>query len=312
MVGKMENKIYILKDESRIPELVSLFKLGLGETTEAHWKWRLFTPNTWPTPEVIVTENDKGDLIGMATTIPVIYGDNEYRAVQLCDWVVHPDYRGQGMIGKLYRFLYAHYEARGFDFLMAFPNDNSYPIFVKYQYKDQESPDCWNTSQHIYVPFLQKKYAASDGYSFQVTDSCPIDQTLLQKPGRQYRTSAFLRWKYDENPDTDYKWLTIWKNEEVRGYFVFTQTHGRVRTAVNIYDWEYELTDAAAFQNAINMLRTFGNYVSFWGKYGEAAEKLLHHAGLVRRSAGNKLVLKAMSEKGYPEQLNLTRIDTDF
>lgn len=55
---------------------------------------------------------------------------------------------------------------------------------------------------------------------------------------RIYRTAEFMRWKYDLNPDVAYNWLSVWSNNGLLGYFVFTQTQGRLRKVVNVYDWE--------------------------------------------------------------------------
>lgn len=308
----MEDKVFVLKDESRISELIELFQLGLGETKEVHWKWRLFTDNDGQEPEVVVMENAEGKLIGMATIIPVAYGNQEYKGIQLCDWVVHPDFRGQGIIGRLYRYMYTYYESKGYDFLMAFPNENSYPILVKYGFEDCSSPECWNSHKRFYLPHKMKSNMFYKGYSFHITDTCPIQSSILQREGRLYRTPKFLRWKYDLNPDTEFKWLSIWKDQVLYGYFVFTQNRGRINTAVNVYDWDYWTEKDDLFVTAIKQLKQYGNYVSIWGKYDETAKEYLSGASLQRSNAGNKLVMKAMSKKGCPPQLILTRIDTDF
>lgn len=311
-----ENKIYVFEDEKRIPEVIELFRLGLGDTTEQHWQWRLFRCDFTPKPEAFVMENESGKMVGMGTVLPVEYGDAEYKCVQMCDWVVHPDYRGQGIIGKLYDFIYRRYEEKGYDFLIEFPNENSYPIFKKYGFEEHSSPVCWNTKQRLFFSF-KKKCSADinieiDDFTYRVTNACPITQPFPQKKGRISRTPQFLRWKYDFNPDSDFQWLGIWRDSVLCGYLVFTQTRGRIRTVVNVYDFDYWLSDSAPFSTAIELLESYGNYVSIWGKFDADGEKLFTAADMHKTDAGNKLVLKAMSKKGYPSQLQLTRIDTDF
>ena len=122
----------------------------------------------------------------------------------------------------------------------------------------------------------------------------------------------FLTWKYDENPDVNFQWLVVESDEKVLGYFVFTTVHGRVRTAVNVYDWSFDATHKMAFSMAVKCLSRLGSFVSFWGRYHGSDEDLLRYAGLKRRETETRLVLKRISEKGYPEELTLTRIDTDY
>lgn len=312
----MKNNIYNFRDESRISELIELFRLGLGDTTEKHWKWRLFSCDFSPKPEAIVMENEFGKIIGMGTVLPLKYGDSEYKCVQLCDWVVHPEYRGQGVIRKIYDYIYKRYEEKGYDFLMAFPNENSYPILKKYNFVEQSPPVCWNTKQHFFFSFKRKCNTEfnvkENGFVYRVTKNQPFIQPILQKKDRVFRTPQFLKWKYDLNPDFEFQWLSIWQGSVLCGYMVFSQTHGRIRTAVNVYDFDYWLSDSKPFCIALKLLKSYGNYVSIWGKISTEEKRLCVDANMYETNAENKLVLKAISKKGYPAQLRITRIDTDF
>lgn len=65
--------------------------------------------------------------------------------MQLCDWVIHPACRGQGLMGKLYHYIYERYAYQGCDFMIEFPNNNSYPIFQEYGFEEKENVGTWNT-----------------------------------------------------------------------------------------------------------------------------------------------------------------------
>ena len=71
----MEYRIYRLEDESRLGEICQLFATGLGETTEEYWKWRIFTPNGQAQPELIVAEDETGQIIGVSSVLPELYGN---------------------------------------------------------------------------------------------------------------------------------------------------------------------------------------------------------------------------------------------
>lgn len=307
----MEYRIYRLEDEGRLGEVCELFAQGLGETTEKYWKWRIFTPNGQDQPELIVAEDESGRLVGVSSILPEIYGDRERKCAQLCDWVIHPDCRGQGLVGKLYRYAHQRYTDLSYDFMIEYPNDNSYPIFQKYGFTEKESIGCWNTAKRLLTLKPGAADTELDGLTYRFADHCPVT-SFRQRSDRMYRTPEFMHWKYDLNPETKFRWLTVWDGDNLAGYFVFTCTHGRLRTAVNVYDWEFDPAAQSAFNTAVSLLNRFGNYVSIWGRYGEQEQSLLRAGGLEPSQGGTRLMLKSLSEKGWPEPLTLTRIDTDY
>lgn len=307
----MSNRIYVLKDEDRLDEVCALFATGLGETTRAHWKWRIFTPNGQLPPEAVVIENEQRRLVGMLSVLPELYGDRAQKCAQLCDWVIHPDFRGQGLLGKLYRYTFERYAGLGFDFMVGFPNVHAYPILQKYSFEEKEPIGSWNTAKK---PLAFKRPAEDidfEGLAYRFTPSCPLS-SFPTRPDRIFRTPEYMRWKYDANPDVSFQWLVVWERAQPIGYFVYTCTQGRLRTAVNVYDWEFEPTAQEAFRKAIGLLGRLGNYVSIWGRYGEKERKLLQGAGMTEGTGRTKYMLKTLSEKGYPDPLTLTRLDTDY
>lgn len=307
----MSNRIYVLKNEDRLDEICALFATGLGETTREHWQWRIFTPNGQLPPEAVVIENEQGRLMGMLSVLPELYGNRTWKCAQLCDWVIHPAFRGQGLLGKLYRYTYERYAALGFDFLVGFPNENSYPILKYFCFDEKESPGCWNSKKKLLMFKQPVENSDFEGLTYRFTSACPI-QSFHQRPDRIFRTPEFMHWKYDLNPDVSFQWLAVWKATQPIGYFVYTCTRGRLRTAVNVYDWEFDPTAQKAFCKAIELLGRHGNYISIWGRYEEKERKLLQDAGMTEGTSGARLMVKSLSEKGYPDPLTLTRLDTDY
>lgn len=305
-------KISILKDEKKIPEIIELFETGLGATTKEFWQWRIFSDNGLDSPELAVAETDNGQIVGMASVLPALYGDKEYKCFQFCDWVVHPDFRGRGIVGNLYRFFCERYIKMGYDFMIEYPNDMSKPIFEKYQFDILPEIYTYESKKSLYIPALIRENESLGNFEFKITDKIPDDLVIKQKPDKIYRTQEFLHWKFDLNPSCRYKWLTIYNKGKACGYFVFTTQKGRFRTAVNVYDWDYDTTDSKPFEYAIKMLKRYGNYVSIWGQYGNEALNLFLVSGLKRTNHTTRQYLKSTSEKGYPEKLTLTRIDTDY
>lgn len=309
----MDIRISVLDDVSRIDEIIDLFSKGLGKTTREHWMWRLFTPNGMKQPEAIIAEDEKNRIVGMTSILFEEYGNQEYGAIQFCDWVVSPEYRGQGIIGKLYRYALKRYEEDNFDFIIEYPNNNSFPIFQKYGFEIKMPIGSWNTSSRVYLgnPGYNSKTKGSISYCF--SQSCPLqDNDFIQKPGRIFRNRQFMEWKYDLNPDTDFEWLTVKDSNELLGYFVFTITHGRIRRVVNIYDWDFKSDKVFEFSNSIKLLRKYGNSVCIWGRYPAESITLMEFASMKFSAGGTRLILKSISDRGYPDELTLSRADTDY
>ena len=311
----MSYKISRFQDPARIPELIDLFRTGLGETTEEHWMWRLFSDNSMPEKAfAVIAEDENGRIIGVSSVLPAEYhtGSGIYRCFQYGDWVVHPEHRGKGLIREFYNFIYEYFKDKQYDFIIEYPNDNSYPIFMKYGFTELPKIPSWRTSKKIFCTKRKKDAYTVDGVEYLFTKTCPFTETPPAEEGRMVRSPELLRWKYDENPTEIFTWLTMQKNGQLIGYFVFATTKGRFRTAINLYDWAYLDDSDMIFRTAVRLLLKNGNFVSIWGRYSDRIKTRLKRAGMKEADGGTRLVLKAVSEKGWPEPLYLTRIDTDY
>lgn len=310
----MEYTISILKDSNRIPEIIELFKTGLGNTTKEFWKWRLFTKNfQQDKPFAVIAENQNGKIVAMSSILTAIYGkENPYKCFQFCDWVVHPDYRGQGLIGTIYRFVCNHFKENEYDFIIEFPNKMSYPIFKKYNFIEENTIPSLNSEKNIFKCKFTEKTIIYKGAKLLFSKNCPFSNETFSYDNRLYRNTNFLIWKFDKNPETKYHWLSLWQNDQCIGYFVFALHKGRLQTAVNVYDWEFFSTDANLLKFALNKIKSFGNYVSIWGKYPKNLIELLLKLGFKQKQDGTKFIHLSLSEKPFPKELILTRIDTDY
>jgi GNAT superfamily N-acetyltransferase len=307
----MSVKAHILQEKSRIPELIELFATGLGTTKKLYWEWRLFSGLGEWNPVAVVAENEQGRLDGMMTAIPVMYGERKLKMLQLCDWVVRPEVRGQGLISKMFGFLTEAYRQQDFDGLMGFPNEQSKPVLTKYQFDHYAAFSSWSTA---YRPFYEKRTSEEvwkKETRFLFTETCP-SMTVPMRSVRLYRDTAYLEWKYDKNPETRYSWLSIWHDSRCLGYFVYTLTKGRVRTVLNVYDWEFDAQYPTEFAQAIDLLRKQGNSVCIWGKYSEREEFLLQKAKMKKSELGQPLMVKPFDGKTILNDLVITRVDTDF
>lgn len=104
----------------------------------------------------------------------------------------------------------------------------------------------------------------------------------------------------------------MWENSDLIGYFVYSLAKGRLRTAVNIYDWDYSFSQEASFIHAVSLLKSQGSYVSFWGIYSGDMLELLRKAGLKSQKSEARCIVRPLRPDGVPDQMIITRADTDY
>lgn len=76
---------------------------------------------------------DNNKLIAMNAFMPMqfIYKNEVYNVVESCESAVAPDYRNRGIFSKIIKYAEAWLGSNGYDFIIGFPNINSYPGFMK-------------------------------------------------------------------------------------------------------------------------------------------------------------------------------------
>lgn len=95
------------------------------------WRW-MYEEN--PSGEGIIRlAEDSGKLVGQYAIVPVQvkFGDNILIGAQSLDTMTHPDYRRQGIFENLANAVYKEASDRGISIIYGFPNQFSYPGFVK-------------------------------------------------------------------------------------------------------------------------------------------------------------------------------------
>lgn len=313
-----EYRLYPLKDQDRLPQICALFAKGLADTVPDYWKWKHYTENGHPEGMILVAEAEDGVFAGMFALQPVRYvcGDRELVMVQTQDLVIDPDHRGTGLMKKLYRFAADHYAKEGAAGFMAFCNAASYPVFVKYGSRDMGDIYCRNTPKSLLPIYAKKTRWAKDGWLLELTDAMPSDlfYSVSSERFRMKKCDTFMKWKFADNPEDTFRWLTIRKDGQLRGYLVVHITQGRLRRAVNIYDWELDAAvSGTVLRQAVKLLLTHGNWVSLWGLYSDAALGLWAEAGITDRDEkGSHFLLYDFGRETLPDNWQLTRADLDY
>ena len=314
----MDYRLYPLDSTDRLDEICALFATGLGGSTPEEWKWKHFSENGMPKSMMLVAEAEDGSFAGVFALQPELYecGSSQITIVQTEDLVISPNHRGSGLMKKLYFYAKDYYAAQGATALLGFCNDNSYPIFMKYGATDMGDSYPLSSAKQLLPIYTNKKSAATGKWNIQITDTMP-DDLFYPKNSNAYQlvqNDTFMRWKFVDNPEQSFRWLTIRRDGILMGYMVFCVTAGRFRRAVNIYDWALnDEVDTAALKKAVRLLRTWGNWVKLWGRYSGAVCARWAAAGIgIKAKKGTRFILHNLTNEPLPENWHLTRADLDY
>lgn len=313
----MEFRIFPLKDTSRLPELCALFAKGLAQTTPEQWLWKHYTENGLPEGRILVAEDEAGQLRAMFAMQPAWYrrGEERILLVQTEDLVIDPECRGQGLMRKLYDYTMEDYRRQGAAAITAFScNDASYPIFLKYGAKNLGDIGALATPKAL-LPKLRRRHYRKGGWEIQICREMPKDLFITGKDDvfKMEKTTRTLEWKFTENPELQYQWLTIRKDGALKGWFVYYVNKGRLRSAVNICDWELRShVTSAILKHAVTILQTLGNWVTLWGRQSDADLALWRAAGLTEQEVHpDHFMFHATADFAPPAHWHITKIDSD-
>ena len=313
----MDYRIYPLKDITRLPELCDLFAKGLAQTAPSLWQWKHYTENGLPEGMILVAEDETGKLRAMFAMQPAWYRKGEERIllVQTEDLVIDPECRGQGLMRKLYDHTMDYYRQQGAVAVTAFScNDASYPIFLKYGSKNLGDIGALATPKTL-LPCFPRRPQLKDGWKIGLCGQIPEDLFITHRDDvfKMEKTVRTLTWKFTENPEQSYQWLIIRRDGVLMGWLVYYVNKGRLRSAVNICDWELrpEVT-AIILKSAVDRLRTLGNWVTLWGRQNQADQEIWSRAGLTEQVPGHDhFMFHSTGDLVPPAGWHITKIDSD-
>ena len=314
----MELRICHLTDPSRIPELRDLFAQCLSETTPETWVWKHFTDKGLPLGTLLVALDETDKIRAIFGMQPAWYRKGEERIllVQTEDLVIDPACRGQGLMRRLYDYTMDYFAGQGAAGVTAFScNEKSYPIFLRYGCQELGHIGTISTPKTLLPAFWRRSAWDKNGWQIRICDGMPEDLfcepcDTAFKMENDYRT---IQWKFAQDPDRTYQWLTIRKNGELVGWFVFYANKGRIRSAVNICHWELkDCVDATVLKKAVGVLQRLGNWVGLWGIQTPAHRALWQAAGLTEEDPNSDHFMYHITDgQTPPTQWSITKVDSD-
>ena len=230
------------------------------ELTRKYWSWRYYSHPTIKSKVFVIPAEESNVVAGMrpVTFLPIQSDGKEVLSAWLTAVVTHPRYRGMGIFSNLVRHSLKNAREAGARFAFTFPNDRSYAIYkkkVEWRYVGA-------IPLHVKIlrPFaiikmgigmipLLRRYIKqrswdvravagssnvfSDGSKeFKINSADCIDSEydqLWRRVSEKFkivvnRDADYLRWRYLENPITEYTILEARRKGDNRllGYLVTT------------------------------------------------------------------------------------------
>lgn len=233
-----------LYQEEDFAEYAELYKLVYGKMIDLpffHWK-NLRNPALPGEALIYLAISPEGKMVGANSFFSSIlsYQEEQYRAVQSGDTMVHPDYRGQGIFMKILFFAVQDLKDKGYSLIYGYANGQSYPGFIKFGYRDLGRINLGyrvlNASRFLGgygVPgrmaggFIDLALNLWQGFrslgQTKVYDVVPAELTDWQIPEflevrnkeiHPLKSLEYLLWKYQEKPQANYQTLVVKRAEE--------------------------------------------------------------------------------------------------
>lgn len=247
----------------------------------------------------------------------LICGGKKLYFVLSCDTAVKEDFRGRHIFSNLIRQALQRCEEQGVDFMMAVPNQNSYPGFVRLKF--QEVGTQWTYKavlrpvqvlrsrllhKETYLPpFEDKAYTEPAGYEWQMTSDCPFSEDDLAAINS--RTGIFLQrsremfaWKIDCYPREAREYICVRRDGKLCAYFIVIAE--RSNGGCIICDWMLpgERNSARRIvRRLVRYLRKYAGVASIPSVNPERGEPgLLHCGGFLFRKRGVPLMFYPTSD----------------
>lgn len=334
-------EILTVKHDLEKEQLVKLFRLSFGrEMSEKLWEWKYITnPYVSPSSEVIVAV-DGGRIIGARPFLPTeLWLDNQkILAAQHCDTMVHPDFRNQGLFGRMGKQSIKYLRENNYALSYGFPGPMSRPGFLKQGYRVVVPTEMMFRPinyQRIFTKRLHRNILGKSlGYIFdtvsnkrtltaaskntdivvEIFDSYipalrEIDFWKRTTKIDFVRSEKNLRWRFDQHPVHAYKYITAKRKSILCGYAVISvqaQESGLVYGMIIDYSVkgdDLECFDGLVEQAVRELYKTDCDLMVTWAfskpKFREELRKRFGFKSTVRFPY-NKII-----DSGYFEALSL-------
>jgi len=243
--------------------LLALFNRVFGKNRSLeHWQWQ-FARNPYAPPTIVLAvRNGDGLVVGSHVLMPIALnaGGKRVLAGHTLDLVVHEDFRMQGIFQVTARECFAWALERDLRAVIAFPNAQSYPGFVRsLGWGRILDPVRWDARLGVrgvlgggaaqraltWAPDAIWRLARarhpgrSSRWRVERMPTAPADHDALwaecapEAKISLWKDREYLAWRYDANPDHEFEYVALREGEGLRAVAVLWRSAGRATIA----DW---------------------------------------------------------------------------
>ena len=246
-------EIKMVKYSRAETELVNLYKTSFGHDINTElWKWKHTNTSATPSDPEVIVAMDGDKIVGARPflDIEMWLADKKVMAAQHCDTMVHPEYQKQGLFNLMGQFSLKYLKEKGYAISYGFPNQLSQHGFIKQGYKIiSEKEDMFFILQPkrfmvnkwgnkllgsftgiIYDILLSNKskrtFKLSESYQVLTADRFIVELSQIDSLRDRsvidlVRNESFLKWRFDDHPEFEYKYIVLLKEGKLMGYAVF-------------------------------------------------------------------------------------------
>ncbi len=208
------------------------------------WDWKYDSnPFNCESDPYVLLMRDGDKIVGMMGAIPLraCLAGKEHLIRSGCDWIIHTDYRGRGLMRKMdEQYLEDH--SIGFGWANILSNriylsatnaasirlvPQVKPLFRRLGFLSRE-PDRFQQKDGIRIVPIERFDARFDALS---------DNALTQYPVMLVRNERYLNWRFDSRPDAKYTRLCAIRGDELLGYLVFRVVEKTGSLRGYLVDW---------------------------------------------------------------------------
>ena len=256
-----------------------------------YFKWKYVDNPSNPSEPVLVVAHCNNKLVGVRPFMPVklCINNNIVLAAQPCDTAVDEKYRNKGVFTSMNKELLEYCKKENYSIVYNFPGYMSRrgymnlgwtnigeleKMFIINDIKNisrNKLLSIYKIINHIYPspsktnnPYI-KNESNSDKYNIIISKEAKIDppcQDLsVEKNISLFRNKSFLRWKFDDHPINDYKYVYAYNGKECSGYAIINNkchkniNYGSIEDLV-IFERDLDLFSTLIHQSILNLHHT--------------------------------------------------------
>jgi len=213
----MNIRIATSKDSEPISKLLASVN---DDNTSAEYLNSWYWKNPFKSCSIAICEED-GEIEGVATTnnLQMLINGQKKLVAFPQKIATSSKIRGKGYYTKLYtKNEEDNYDTHKVDYLMAFSNHISTPLYKKkFSYKIASSPIIAFLAPRLFLGMHKTSYKEVVDFDFEYLNT----QDLLQQGNAIIKEAAYIKWRYNINADhAFYTKLEVKKGEQILGYAV--------------------------------------------------------------------------------------------